>query len=177
MKLLIVLLLSLTASISFGFSMPATEIHGGCQSPTTVFSVDSSEGKVLSTVVHPLGIQHSAFFKGNVLLTNLAVLELQAKIFQKLGNSQTFTWPLNQCQVSTDDPRIFDCTGGEPLNVGGVELRPVTLRTMVSNLKMNIGDYEIYTMSIVFLVDNEPSLPGVRMFEFTQDYSFNRDCH
>lgn len=155
-------------------ALAGTPIRFTCSVPTTVFHVYTQDSNVITEISHPYGIKYTPLHRGTLPTVSLDKLNVQKNYVARLGNQQTFVWDLNKC--TTRDSRIHTCTGGKSQTIDGLKIRPISFRTTLSNLSMTEGDYEIYAVEVVFLIEDVPEIAN-QMFSLSTDYSFARHCN
>lgn len=159
----------------------APNIQFECSVPTTIFSAHTEGDKVILEVNSPWGIQFTPMFRGSLAPTTLDKINVQRTLIERMGNKQTFTWPMSECIIR--DGNIYNCSKGEHFEINGLKIRPISFSTYKYALSMAKGDFDIYTVEVVFVIDNASELTGLPPekiglnFSLSTDYSFARHCH
>jgi len=166
-RLLPLLLLTLLALPAF-----AAPVRLFCDSPATIFHISTQGEWAQLYLAHPMGIDKTTMATSTPIV-GLGDLQKQAAVLKKLGDSQIVRWPLASCSMS--DQNILYCTNGEKTAINGVQVHPILLRSSTEHLVLPTGEYDVFNVAFVFIVDGDPTVTG-QIFTLSSNYLFERDC-
>ena len=176
-----------------------------CASPTTVFTVFNEKEKVYSIVDHPNGVQFTPMYTGGLPMVSVERVLRQEEVIRALGDQQTFVWPADKCTLKNEilyctngehqklsyttnvEVRKETCVDPKQKTsckveisyeavTRNVEINPIVLRSITDNLVMASGEFDVYNMSVVFLVKGHPDIPDTEMLTLSSNYMRTRDC-